>query len=60
MLLCALTSPVVAVVCAKTVSRRLHVSQVDKLFLKVLQKMGEDNSRFPCTASLINDRMKNE
>eukprot|EP00903_Cladosiphon_okamuranus_P012638 g11823.t1 len=34
--------------------------EVDKLFLKVLQKMGEDNSRFPCTASLINDRMKNE
>ncbi|CAM9875382.1 unnamed protein product, partial [Ectocarpus fasciculatus] len=33
---------------------------VDALFLKVLKAMGSDNTRFPCMASLINDRMKNE
>lgn len=36
------------------------VRQVDALFLKVLKAMGEDNTRFPCMASLINDRMKSE
>ncbi|CAN0547373.1 unnamed protein product, partial [Ectocarpus sp. 12 AP-2014] len=34
--------------------------EVDELFLKVLKAMGEDNTRFPCMASLINDRMKSE
>lgn len=38
----------------------LLLLQVDNLFLKVLKRMGTDNARFPCTASLINDRMKSE
>lgn len=35
-------------------------SQVDDLFLKVLKMMAADRTPFPCSASLINDRMKKE
>lgn len=37
-----------------------RISQVDKLFLKVIKNMAAERHRFPCTASLINDRMKKE
>lgn len=34
--------------------------QVNALFIKVLKMMADDRTTFPCSASLINDRMKRE